>query len=93
MWSLTIKNNILATSMYVDEWVDLGNPSIFIYDVPELVDPSVKTEKLWVKELKCPIEGFDISNMALNTTSLFAVTRNLERGLKMNVWDFWKYEN
>lgn len=96
MWVLTIKNNILATSMSVlrDEEMEedsLASPSIFIHDIPELVNPGVKTEKVWAKELKCPIEHFSDPHIALNTTSLFAVTRNAEEGSKIHVWDFWNY--
>ena len=96
MWVLTIKNNILATSMSVlrDEEMEeesLVSPSIFIHDIPELVDLRVKTEMLWVKKLKCPIEQFSDPNIALNTPALFAVTKNAQQGSKIHVWDFWNY--
>ena len=54
----------------------------------------MKTEKLWVKELKWSIECFEhTAHIALNTISLFAVTRNAGQGSKIHVWDFWNDEN
>ena len=67
--------------------------NIFIHNIPELVDPRVMTKRLGVKELKCPIKCFDDrAHIALNTTSLFAVTK-IGLGSTIHVWDFWNYEH
>ena len=90
---LTTKNNILA-SMYV--FSDEEGPqsaNIFIHNISVLVDPRVMTKRLGVKELKCPIKCFDDrAHFALNTTSLFAVTK-IGLGSTIHVWDFWNYEH
>ena len=103
MWVITIKDNILATSMSViredDENFDecpSTNPSIFLHDIRDLVDPEVKSEKILTQEIECPIEHFSDPHIALNSTSLFAVARNSSKGQsskgsKIHVWDFWTY--
>ena len=103
MWVITIKDNILATSMSViredDENFDEcpnTSPSIFLHDIRDLVDPEVKSEKIWTQEIECPIEHFSDPHIALNSTSLFAVARNSSKGQsskgsKIHVWDFWTY--
>ena len=103
MWVITIKDNILATSMSViredDENFDEcpnTSPSIFLHDIRDLVDPEVKFENIWTQEIECPIEHFSDPHIALNSTSLFAVARNSSKGQsskgsKIHVWDFWTY--
>ena len=98
MWVVTVKDNLLATSMSVmseeeepDE-DDLASPSIFVHDVQELVNPEIKTDKLYKMELKCPIEHYSDPHICLNQTSLFAITKNSKsEGTTIHHWDFWSY--
>lgn len=95
MWVITIKNNFLATSMSVMTNFHEDNnrePSIFIHDLQELVKPPVKNEKLWTRELKCQIEHNSDPHIAMNSTSLFAVSKCCNSQSKINVWKFWNYD-
>ena len=60
-------------------------PSIFIHDLQELVKPPVKNEKLWTRELKCQIEHNSDPHIAMNSTSLFAVSKCCNSQSKINV--------
>ena len=108
MWVIAIKNNILATSMSVIRLDDVEwnkEPSIFLHDLRELTDTSIKTEKLWTSEFKCPVVEEVDPHIAINTTSLFAITKNVKRSdlgqekecdssvylSRIHVWDFWNY--
>ena len=109
MWVIAIKNNILATSMSVIRLDDAEwnkEPSIFLHDLRELVDTNVKTDKLWTSEFKCPVVEEVDPHIAINSTSLFAITKNVKRNVpeeekgcqsavylsRIHVWDFWNYK-
>ena len=103
MWVITVKGNILATSMSVisDEDNDNGlsplTPSIFVYNIEDLINKNVKSEKLSPLELKCPIEHFSGSDphITLNSNSLFAITKRSKspfgskEGSTIHQWNFW----
>jgi len=96
MWVLTIKDNFLATSMSVmtDYFNEENNrePSIFIHDLRELVKTPVKNEKLWTREIICEIEHNSDPHIAMNSTSLFAVSKRGNSQSKINIWNFWNYD-
>ena len=98
---ITVKDNILATSMSVISDEDNENgfspltPSIFIYHVDQLVNSDIKSEKLHPQELKCPIEHFSDPHITLNSNSLFAITKKRKssfgskEGSIIHQWCFW----
>jgi len=90
MWVVQVKDNILATSMSGD--MNRANtPSIFIHDLTELVDPSIKDKDLWARQIMCPREDVSDPHIAINKTCLFSVTKKGQTGAKVTVWDFWSY--
>ena len=100
MWVITVRNNILATSMSVisdNEDIGLITPSIFLYHIPRLVDTNVKPEQLSPFEIKCPIEHLSDPHISLNSNSLFAITKQkkppgqpwMPSGSKIHRWCFW----
>ena len=90
MWVVQIKDNILATSMSGD--MNRANtPSIFIHDLRELVDTTIKDKDLWARQIICPREDVSDPHIAINKTCLFSVTKKGQTGAKVTVWDFWSY--
>ena len=92
LWVIDIKNNFLATSMSVyGEEVIENNPRIFLYDLDQLKDLTIEEKNLWSREINCPIEEITDPHIALNSTSMFGITRDDDGGSKIHVWDFWSY--
>jgi len=94
LWVIEFKNNFLATSMSVygnnEEGIEI-HPKIFLYDLTQLKDSKVEDKNLWSREISCTIEEISDPHIALNSTSMFALTRDNEGGSKVDVWDFWSY--
>ena len=93
LWVIDIKNNFLATSMsvYGDDANIQVNPSIFLYDLDQLQDSTIEEKNLWTREIQCEIEEVADPHIALNSTSMFGITRDNDGGSKIHVWDFWSY--
>jgi len=90
MWVVQIRDNILATSMS-GEMNIASTPSIFLHDLRQLVEPSIKDKDLWKRQLMCTREDLSDPHIAINKTCLFAVTKKGLTGAKVTVWDFWSY--
>jgi len=90
MWVVQIKDNVLATSMSGDMNI-ASTPSIFLHDLGELVDTSIKDKDLWARQIMCTREDLSDPHIAINKTCLFAVTKKGQTGANVTVWDFWSY--
>ena len=93
LWVIEIRNNFLATSMsvYGDEEGIEVNPKIFLYDLDQLKDLKIEENKLWSRTISCEIEDISDPHITLNSTQMFALTRDNQGGSKIHVWDFWNY--
>ena len=75
-------------SVYGEEGIE-NHPRIFLYDLDQLKDLQIEEKNLWTREIHCPIEDISDPHIALNSTSMFGLTRDYNGGSKIHVWDFW----
>ena len=78
-------------SVYGEEEDNESHPKIYLYDLEQLKDVQIEDKKLWRRELACTIEEISDPHIALNSTTLFALTRDNEGGSIIRAWDFWNY--
>ena len=74
-----------------EEEEDELHPKIFLYDIDQLKDLRIEETKLWSRNISCAIEDKSDPHIALNSTNVFALTRDVQQGSKVHVWNFWNY--